>query len=66
MSAMDAITAAVRDSGYTQQRVADLLGVSRPAVADRMRGRTRWTVEDVARLSRELGLTPDELIPVTR
>lgn len=56
------ITAAVLDSGHTQGRVARHLGLSRVAVNDRMRGRTRWSVDDVLGLSGLLGVHVADLL----
>lgn len=37
--------------GLTQYDLAELLGVSRSAVSDRLSGRTRWSLDDVVTLA---------------
>lgn len=55
---------AVRASGHTQGHVAEHLGLSRVAVNDRMRGRTRWSVDDVLALADLLDVHLSDLIEV--
>lgn len=65
-----AVAAAVRDAlrirGITQQAAAAALGMSQPAISDRMRGRTPFTLADLERLQL-LGIEVNEVIyPVER
>lgn len=58
----DGIREAVRRSPLTQTEIGSHLGLSQPAISDRLRGRTRWTAEEVRRLARLLDTTVDELL----
>lgn len=58
------IAQVVRDSGHTQGHIAQHLGLSRVAVSDRLRGRTRWAVDDVLGLAQLLEVPPADLIEV--
>ncbi len=48
--------------GWTQQMLADRLGMSRLAVSDRHRERTPWTLDEVARMADLFGLEVSELV----
>lgn len=62
------IRQAVREAGVTQDAVAKQLHLSRQAVQDRLRGRTRWTTQEAAVLARVLGVRLVDLLddPVQR
>ncbi len=62
MSDMDPIAEAIRRAGWTHDKLAQVLGISRPAASDRMRGRTRWTLVEAHQLSLLLGVSLDELM----
>ena len=63
------------DAGENQSTVARVLGVPQSAVSARLRGQTKWTVDDLEVLARHYGksitvffLDPDEMLspPATR
>lgn len=56
------VTEAVRASSLTVREVALVLGLSRPAVYDRLRGRTDWTLREAALVAKVLGVSLDELV----
>jgi transcriptional regulator with XRE-family HTH domain len=62
----EAVAAAVRAElarrGLRQQAVALALGLSQPAISDRLRGRTPFTLDDLERLARLLDIDPAELL----
>lgn len=43
-------------TGYTQQALAGILGITREALSARLNGRARWTLSEVAALARALDL----------
>lgn len=62
MSSADPIAQRIRDEGLTHAAVARVLDISRQAVSDRMRGRTRWHIAEARALAAELGLSLDDLL----
>lgn len=58
----DAITAKLRAAGITQEALSPVLGLSRPAISDRMRGRTRWALTEAREIADLLGITLDSLV----
>lgn len=61
-STADAVRAALAARGIRQADAAAALGLSQPAVSDRMRGRTPFTLQDLERLADYLGIEPVELL----
>lgn len=57
----DQISTRLRLSGVTHETLAQALGMSRPAISDRMRGRTRWTLLEAIEIARLMGITLDAL-----
>lgn len=53
---------ALRESGYKQSYLADRLGMARPTLSDRMRGRTRFTADELPAIAHVLGMTVAELL----
>ena len=51
---------AARDE--TQEELGRELGLSRPAVTQKLSGRSRWTLADLEGLARHYGLPVEELI----
>lgn len=51
--------------GNTQARLAEEIGISRPTLAGRLQGKTKWNWEDVLAISRITGATLDELAGLT-
>lgn len=45
-----------------QAAIADLLGISRAAVSDRLRGRTKFKVEELVAIGRHLDTKLDKLL----
>lgn len=62
------IRSAVASSGVRQESLASHLHMSRQALQDRLRGRTRWTTQEAAVLARVLGVRLVDLLddPVQR
>lgn len=58
------IANAVRTSGHSQSHIAHHLGLSRVSINDRLRGRTRWSVDDVLALADLLDVHVSDLIEV--
>lgn len=56
------VSDAVRESGMSQVQVARLLGMSPQAVRDRLRGRTRWSLAEVAAIAKHLDLDAAEIL----
>lgn len=56
------IASAVRQSPYTSTEMARRLGMPQPTFADRMRGRTRWTLADARAIAGILGVSLDDLV----
>lgn len=56
----------LRDSGMTQAAVARRLGLSRPSVSDRFRGRTRWTTAELPVVAQMLGMSVSDLLEDVR
>lgn len=56
------VTAALRASGISRGSIEEVLGLHRISLSDRMRGRTRWTLEECVELADLLGTTVDELV----
>ena len=46
----------------TGQQLAAALGKSQPAISDRLRGRTSWTIDETDELEYVFGLEPGELL----
>lgn len=46
----------------TQAQLAAALGVTQPAVSARLRGRTRWSVDDLDKLSELFGMRVADLV----
>ena len=59
----------VRDAadrlGLTHAALAGVLGISRPALTQRLTGRTRWTVSELATLARLLDLDLHAILDTT-
>lgn len=45
-----------------QEALATALGITQPSLSMRLRGRTRWTVQDLATVSRVLDVPVSELL----
>lgn len=62
------VSAAVRASGLTQEAIGRRLGIGRTAVAQRMTGRTPWTLAEAIVLADLLGTPVADLLgtPQTR
>jgi transcriptional regulator with XRE-family HTH domain len=45
-----------------QEALAKALGITQPSLSMRLRGRTRWTVQDLATVSRFLDVPVSELL----
>lgn len=45
-----------------QEALAKALGITQPSLSMRLRGRTRWTVQDLATVSRVLDVPVSELL----
>ncbi len=58
----DPIALAVLASGRRHPDLAAAIGLGRCAFADRMRGRTRWTLAEALALAGELRLPLDDLL----
>jgi transcriptional regulator with XRE-family HTH domain len=56
------IRAEVARAGVRQQDLARALGMSQPAVSDRFRGITAWTLNEVEAVARLLGTTASDLV----
>lgn len=56
------IAALVDESGLSQSEVARRLGMNRSAFHDRLRGRTRWSADELPALAAALGKHPAELL----
>lgn len=61
-AAAAAVREALRARGIRQHTAADVLGLSQPALSDRLRGRTPFTLADLDRLADHLGVTVAELL----
>lgn len=46
----------------TTAAIGNILGVTGPAVSQRLLGNTRWSVEELVLLSRHYGLPPSDLL----
>ena len=55
----------VRATGLTHEAIARRLGLSRPVVTDRLRGRSRWTADELPAVAALLGMSLDELAGLT-
>ena len=70
MKANDSVSAVLRAcmalAGESQERVAEVLGVTRPAVTARLAGRTRWTVSEVEVLADHYGIEPAAFFDMSR
>lgn len=53
---VDLVREQLHELGMTQAALAGALGLSPMSISDRMNGRSRFTVDEVARLARILGL----------
>lgn len=49
-------------SGNTQAKLAEALGITRPTLSGRLSGDSKWTWEEVVKLSRLTGCTLNELV----
>lgn len=49
----------------TQEELGHALGLSRPAVTQKLSGRSKWTLNDLEVLQKHYGLTVDELLSGT-
>jgi antitoxin component HigA of HigAB toxin-antitoxin module len=47
--------------GHTQIELAELLGVSQTYICNRFHKRSRWTLDDMKKISEFYGITMDEL-----
>ena len=47
--------------GNTQELLASKIGISRPTLAGRLNGKSKWNWEDVIRISQLVGVSLDEL-----
>ena len=57
----------LRQTQWTQRALSEALHLSQPAVSDRMRGRTPWTLADVESLADLFDVDPLDLMgPVQR
>lgn len=48
--------------GETQEGLAASLGISRPAVTQKLSGKSRWSLKDLQALSKHYDLTIEELV----
>lgn len=56
------VRAALVESGLKQTAVAPRLGISRPALSDRLRGRTRFTTAELPAIASMLGMSLVDLL----
>lgn len=56
------VAEAMRERNMTQAQVAELLGIPQQKVSDRLLGRTRFNVADLATLANHFQCTPGELL----
>lgn len=56
------VRAALVESGLKQTAVAPRLGISRPALSDRLRGRTRFTTAELPAVAAVLGMSLVDLL----
>ena len=61
-AAAAAVREALRARGIRQHTAARVLGLSQPALSDRFRGRTPFTLADLDRIADHLGVTVAELL----
>lgn len=61
-AASAAVREALRARGIRQSDAARVLGLSQPALSDRLRGRTPFTLADLDALAAHLGVTVAELL----
>ena len=70
MNAQDTVSAVVRAcmglSGDSQEDVARVLGLTRPAVTARLNARTRWTVSELELLGAHYGVEPAAFLDLGR
>lgn len=50
-------------NGLTRADVGDLLGVSGQNISHKIRGRRKWTAEDIAVIAARFGVGPEDLLP---
>jgi len=50
-------------NGLTRADVGDLLGVSGQNISHKIRGRQKWTAEDIAVIAARFGVGPEDLMP---
>ena len=48
--------------GLRQADLAESIGLSRQAIGARLKGRTQWTVDDLAAVAKALGVSMDVLL----
>ena len=51
--------------GNTRERLAEELGISRPALSNRLKGEAKWSWEDAINIARVTGCTLNELAGIT-
>lgn len=70
MNANDTVSAVVRACaglrGDSQEDIARVLGITRPAVTARLSGRTRWTVAEVEALANHYGVEVSAFFDLSR
>lgn len=66
MNAQDIVSRVVRiymvARDQTQEELAAQLGLSRPAVTQKLSGRSKWTISDLEKLQGIYGVTAQELL----
>lgn len=49
------------ENGNTREQLAELIGISRPALNSKISGKTKWSWEEVVRIASIVDCTLDEL-----
>lgn len=48
-------------SGNNREKLADEIGISRPTLASRLSGKSKWNWDEVVKLAKLVGCTLDEM-----
>lgn len=57
------VRGAAAESGFTQQRIADTIGISRASVVERINGRVPFTGSEIFALANAMGLPVERFFP---
>ena len=58
-----AFTALIKSKGYNKQRLADVCGLSRTQMSNRINGANDWRWPEVSKVCAALGITLDDFAP---